>query len=407
MARFSYVARNGQGVEIRGEQDGADSASVADSLLRRALIPVTIQLKVQQSEGIQWASLFQRKLPLEELVVFARQMYSLTKAGVPLLGSIAGLAGASHSELMKATLMDLQQQLESGRTLSTAMAGHPKVFGRLFISMVHVGENTGQLEESFLQLVQYLEKEQETRRRLKSAVRYPSFVLLAIGIALTLMNTLVIPKFAEMFSHFNAELPWATRVLIAMSNLFVYHWYWLLLGLASLFFGVRYYLKTEKGRYNWDKRKLNLPIVGSIINRSTLERFSRSFAIMLKAGIPINQALTLVAGAVDNSFVASKVAEMRREIERGDTLLRCSRRSELFTPLVLQMIAVGDETGRVDELLMEAADYYEREVDYDLKTLTARIEPLLISCVAVMVLILALGIFTPMWDMMRAVRGGG
>ena len=406
MAKYSYLARNGQGHEVRGEQEAPDEGAVADMLLRRSLFPINIQLAQDKAEAFDLSSLFQGRIDLEELVVFARQMYALTKAGVPILGAIAGLAEASHSQLMKRTLTDLQEQLESGRTLSTAMSNHPKVFSRLFISLVHVGENTGQLEETFWQLVIYLDKEQETRRRMKSAVRYPTFVIFAIAIALILMNILVIPKFADMFAQFNAELPWATRLLIGMSNMFVNQWHWLLIGLTALVLGWRYYLGTEQGRMNWDKRKLRLPIIGSILNRSTLERFCRSFAIMLKAGIPINQALTLVAGAVDNSFVGHKVADMRREIERGDNLLRCSRRSELFTPLVLQMVAVGEETGRVDELLLEAADFYEREVDYDLKTLTARIEPILISCVAVMVLILALGIFTPMWDMMRAVRGG-
>lgn len=406
MARYSYLARNGQGQEIRGEQEASNEAAVADTLIRRSLIPVRIQPTEEKAESFDISKLFQRSIDLEELVVFARQMYALTKAGVPILGAIAGLAEASHSKLMKDTLTDLQEQLESGRTLSTAMSNHPKVFSRLFISLVHVGENTGQLEQTFWQLVVYLDKEQETRRRMRSAVRYPTFVIVAISIALTLLNILVIPKFAEMFAQFNAELPWATRFLIGMSDVFVHQWHWLLAGLTALVMGWRYYLGTEPGRMNWDKRKLRLPIIGSILNRSTLERFCRSFAIMLKAGIPINQALTLVAGAVDNSFVGQKVAEMRREIERGENLLRCSRRSELFTPLVLQMVAVGEETGRVDELLLEAADFYEREVDYDLKSLTARIEPILITCVALMVLVLALGIFTPMWDMMRAVRGG-
>lgn len=406
MAKYSYLARNPQGQEIRGEQEAPNESAVADILIRRALVPISIQQAQDQTESFDVATLFQRKVDLEELVIFARQMYALTKAGVPILGAIAGLAEASHSKMMQRTLSDLQEQLESGRTLSTAMSNHPRVFSRLFISMVHVGENTGQLEETFWQLVQYLEKEQETRRRMKSAVRYPTFVVVAISIAMTLLNILVIPKFAEMFANFNAELPLATRFLIGMSNLFVYHWYWLLLGLTAVILGLRYYLSTEQGRLNWDRRKLRLPIIGSILNRSTLERFSRSFSIMLKAGIPINQALTLVAGAVDNSFVGDKVAAMRRDIERGESLMRCSRRSELFTPLVLQMIAVGEETGRVDDLLLEAADFYEREVDYDLKSLTARIEPLLITCVAAMVLVLALGIFMPMWDMASVMRGG-
>ena len=169
--------------------------------------------------------------------------------------------------------------------------------------------------------------------------------------------------------------------------------------------GWRRWVATTKGRLTWHRWQLRLPIVGSIIERSLLARFARSFSMMLKAGVPLNTALTLVADAVDNAWMAGQIRDMRGGIERGESLLRTAGASGLFTPLVMQMIAVGEETGQVDELLHEAAEYYEREVDYDLKSLTARIEPILIGIVAVMVLVLALGIFTPMWDMMRAVRG--
>ncbi|MBD1391088.1 type II secretion system F family protein [Neiella sp. HB171785] len=406
MNRFSYQARNPQGQEVRGELEAVNQAAVADSLIRRSLVPIKIEQAPEKAANFDFKALFEKAVDLDEMVIFSRQMFALTKAGVPLLAAISGLAEASHSAQMKRTLDDLGEQLESGRTLSTAMAAHPKVFSRMYVSMVHVGENTGQLEETFFQLAQYLEKEQETRRRIKAAIRYPIFVIIAITIALVVLNIMVIPKFAEMFAQFNAELPWPTRFLIGMSDMFVNYWPLMLIVLILLIFGTRYYVNTDSGRLRWDRVKLRLPIIGSIISRSTLERYSRSFAIMLKAGVPINQALTLVGSAVDNAHMSERVAEMRREIERGESLLRTSRRSELFTPLVLQMVAVGEETGRIDELLLEAADYYEREVDFDLKSLTARIEPILITVVAVMVLILALGIFTPMWDMMRTVRGG-
>jgi MSHA biogenesis protein MshG len=286
------------------------------------------------------------------------------------------------------------------------MAEYPKVFSQLFVSIVHVGENTGQLEKAFLQLSQYLELEMDTRKRIKTAMRYPTFVILAIVIAMVILNIFVIPQFAEIFGRFNVELPLATRILIGTSSFFVNYWPLLLVLTIGSVFLVRWYVGTPKGRMLWDKTRLRLPVVGSVIERSLLARFSRSFAMMVGAGVPLNQALSLVASAVDNAFMAERIVEMRRGIERGESLLRNAISSELFTPLVLQMISVGEETGQVDELLTEAAEFYEREVDYDLKSLTARIEPILITVVAGMVLILALGIFTPMWDMMRAVRGG-
>jgi MSHA biogenesis protein MshG len=179
----------------------------------------------------------------------------------------------------------------------------------------------------------------------------------------------------------------------------------MLVGVLLAFFMIKQSLKTKQGRYQWDRRKVKIPIIGSIIERSILARFAHSFAIVIKAGVPMTTGLTLVAEAVDNSYMQDKITAMRQGIESGETLLRSAVASTLFTPLVLQMVAVGEETGRVDELLLEVGDYYEREVDYDLSTLTARIEPLLLVVVALMVLVLALGIFTPMWDMASAMQG--
>jgi MSHA biogenesis protein MshG len=315
------------------------------------------------------------------------------------------MADASTSTALKKALLEIGSQLEGGYTLSSALNQHPKIFGSLFVSLIHVGENTGQLEDSFLKLTSYLEREQATRKRIKTALRYPSMVAIALAAALVILNIFVIPTFANMFSKLGAELPLATRFLISSSNFFLNYWPYMLIACIAAFFALRQSLKTDKGRFIWDKRKIKLPIIGSIVERSILARFSHSFGIILKSGIPMTTGLTLVADAVDNSFMKEKIIAMRLSIESGESLLRSAVASTLFTPLVLQMIAVGEETGRVDELLKEVGDYYEREVDYDLSTLTARIEPLLLVVVAAMVLVLALGIFTPMWDMASAMQG--
>jgi MSHA biogenesis protein MshG len=208
-----------------------------------------------------------------------------------------------------------------------------------------------------------------------------------------------------MFESFGAELPLMTRILLSTSEFFITKWLYLLVGIMFLIIAISRYLGTENGRYKWDRAKLKLPVVGSIFERTLLGRFARSFSMMLVSGVPLTSALNLVADAVNNAFMADRILNMRRNIERGESLSRVASSSKMFTPLVLQMINVGDETGRVDELLAEVADFYEREVDYDLKSLTSKIEPILISVVAGMVLILALGIFTPMWDMMGAIKG--
>ncbi|MGU5762247.1 MSHA fimbrial biogenesis protein MshG [Aeromonas hydrophila] len=405
MSSFAYKGRDSQGNAVSGVVDAANEMAAAEQLMRRGVMPTELKPGKAKAAALDWSLLLERGVRLDELVVFSRQMYALTRAGIPILRAIAGLEESAHSKPLKRALHALGEELGNGRPLSSSMQAHPKVFSSLFVAIIHVGENTGQLEEAFLQLANYFELELETRKRIKTAMRYPSFVLIAIGIAMVILNIMVIPVFAGMFAKFGVELPLATRILLATSHFFVHYW-WVMLGvLLAMVFGWRRWVSTVKGKLTWHRWQLKLPIVGTIIERSLLARFARSFSMMLKAGVPLNTALSLVADAVDNAWMAGRIRDMRAGIERGESLLRTAGSSGLFTPLVMQMIAVGEETGQVDDLLHEAAEYYEREVDYDLKSLTARIEPILIGIVAVMVLILALGIFTPMWDMMRAVRG--
>ncbi|WP_429074271.1 MSHA fimbrial biogenesis protein MshG [Aeromonas hydrophila] len=405
MSSFAYKGRDSQGNAVSGVVEAATEMAAAEQLMRRGVMPTELKPGKAKAAALDWSLLLERGVRLDELVVFSRQMYALTRAGIPILRAIAGLEESAHSKPLKRALHALGEDLGNGRPLSSSMQAHPRVFSSLFVAIIHVGENTGQLEEAFLQLANYFELELETRKRIKTTMRYPSFVLIAIGIAMVILNIMVIPVFAGMFAKFGVELPLATRILLATSHFFVHYW-WVMLGvLLAMVFGWRRWVSTVKGKLTWHRWQLKLPIVGTIIERSLLARFARSFSMMLKAGVPLNTALSLVADAVDNAWMAGRIRDMRAGIERGESLLRTAGSSGLFTPLVMQMIAVGEETGQVDDLLHEAAEYYEREVDYDLKSLTARIEPILIGIVAVMVLILALGIFTPMWDMMRAVRG--
>ncbi|KXI30106.1 type II secretion system F family protein [Paraglaciecola hydrolytica] len=406
MAHFSYKARKASGELATGMLEASDASMVAQILAGRSFIPLEIKetkgTVKTESNGINF---FTPQIELEDLVIFARQMYSLAKSGIPILRAVKGLADTTSSKRMAAALQDVASQLERGRTLSSALNKHKKIFSQLFISIVHVGENTGKLDEAFLQLSFYLEREQETRKQLKAATRYPMFVIFAIVIAMVIMNLVVIPIFADMFTSLGAELPLMTRVLLATSEFFVTKWHYMLIVLILAIYLLKRYMQTAQGQYRWDRLKLRLPVVGSIFERTLLGRFSRSFSMMLVAGVPLTSALNLVAEAVNNSFMAERIITMRKSIEKGENLSRVAASSKLFTPLVLQMINVGEETGRVDELLGEAAEFYEREVDYDLKSLTAKIEPILIAIVAGMVLVLALGIFTPMWDMMGAFKG--
>ena len=407
MPSFIYTGRNADGDELNGDIDANDIHAAAKSLTNKRITPIKIVPKAakvssQSSTKVEKVHFLTPKVALADLIIFTRQMYSLTKAGIPIIRAVAGLSNTKSLRL-KMALLDVITSLEKGRSFSSALAQHPKIFNQLFVSVVHVGENTGQLDASFLQLSNYLEREQATRKQIKAATRYPLFVIVALVAAIIILNIFVIPVFAGMFSKFGADLPGMTLFLLGMSDFFINRWYVLVIGTIVLIFITKQYIDTQNGRLKWDHWKIKAPLIGSIVERSLLARFSRSFSMMLKAGVPLTTSLSLVADAVNNAYMGKAILGMRSRIEKGDSLTRVANGSGLFTPLVLQMISVGEETGRVDELLAEVSDFYEREVDYDLSSLTSKIEPILISIVAAMVLVLALGIFTPMWDMMGAV----
>ena len=401
MPLFEYKGRSKSGEPVNGQVEAGDQTVVANQLLGAGITPVLI-LEITPKQDILAdirKLLPPKKVNLDELILFSRQMYSLLKAGVPITRAINGLVDTTKNPTLRLVLKEMVDDLESGRPLSNSMAKYPKVFSSLFVSMLNVGENTGKLDESFLQMSRYLELEKDTRNRIKSAMRYPTFVIVAIVVAISIINLFVIPAFSKMFASFGADLPWATQVLVGMSAFFVNWWPAMLAAVVIAVVGTKRYIDTDDGHLKWDRSKLHLPVVGSIIMRATLARFARSFAMASHSGVPLLQALNAVSRAVDNVFVGAKITSMREGIERGDSLSRTARQTELFTPLVLQMIAVGEETGAVDDLLLEVAEYYEREVDYELKYLSDSIEPILIIVVGILVLILALGVFLPMWEL--------
>jgi MSHA biogenesis protein MshG len=299
-------------------------------------------------------------------------------------------------------LQDLRESLDSGRELSTSMRRHPTIFSPFYVSMVQVGEMTGMLDETFIRLYAHLEFEKVMRENIKSALRYPTFVVIAISIAIVVVNIFVIPAFIKVFEGFHTELPFMTRLLIGSSNFFVHFWPLLIALIVGAIVAFRSYINTVDGKYNWDKYKFQIPIAGKIILKSTLARFARSFALSMKSGIPILQGLNAVALVVDNDFMRTRVEQMRDSVERGESILRTAITANVFNPVVLQMIAVGEETGDLDGLMFEVAGMYEQEVEYEVKSLSAQIEPIMIVALGILVLILALGIFLPMWDLGKA-----
>ncbi len=388
--------------------EGATPEAVASQLLATGVVPVRIAPVEEDGEeapSLPLAILTER-VSAEDRIVFCRHMYRLSKAGIPIVRAMNGLADSTRNRAFARILRAVCESLRSGHELSDALALHPRVFSTLFVAVIRVGENTGRLEEAFGQIGSYLELDRETRKRIKAATRYPKLVLLAIGAAMVLINLFVIPSFVKTFEGLGAELPWATRVLIATSNFTVAHWHHLLLLGLGAAVAVRLWLRTSDGRLRWHRAKLRIPIVGSIVERATLARYARSFAMTFTAGVPVIQTLQIVARAVDNDWIASGIRAMQSGIERGETLARAAAASGLFDPLMLQMIAVGEESGALGDMHREVAETYESEVDYDLKRLSDNLEPLLIVGIGAVVLVLALGVYLPMWDLATAVKSG-
>ena len=405
MPYFNFKGRNARGELITGSLEGADAGVIADQLMNTGVTPVDISSS-QRIAGTDvpqwWRRLNRQKVSLLDLMLFSRQMYTLLKAGVPILKALAGLQESAVNPTMIEVIKDIRVSLDSGRELSASMRRHPDVFSFFYVSLIRVGEMTGQLENVFLRLYNHLEFEKQIRESIRAAIRYPMFVVFAMSGAIVIVNLFVIPAFAKVYAGFKAELPLLTKLLVGFSNLMVETWYLQLAVIVAAVFGFRAWIATPSGKYNWDRFKLKIPIAGKIILKATLARFARSFSLALQSGVPVVQALSTVAQVVDNDYIGQRIEQMRDGVERGESVLRTAVAAGIFTTVVLQMIAVGDETGELDSLLREVADLYENDVEYEVKTLSQQIEPILIVGLGGLVLILALGVFLPIWDLGKA-----
>jgi len=308
---------------------------------------------------------------------------------------------------LKTALVEVITSLESGRDLATSLRAHPRIFSSLFVNLIEIGEASGTLDVAFQRLYEYLSMDQDVHDRVKSAMRYPIIVLIAVTIALSIITVFVIPNFAPIFRALGDNIPLPTRIIMGASDFAINYWMYVLGAFAVMAVAAATYVKSESGRLRWDRLKLSIPVTGIIVRNAALSRITRSLAVSLSAGLPINETLRTVSASIGNSWLGQKMSLLSTGIERGESLSNTAAHSKLFTPLILQMIALGEETGALPELLEESSDYYKREVDYDLENLSAALEPILIVLVGVVVLVLALGVFLPMWDMIAQARAGG
>ncbi|MFM7274518.1 MAG: type II secretion system F family protein [Gammaproteobacteria bacterium] len=401
MTSYRYRGRGRRGDLLEGALEAASPELVARQLVNSGITPIEIRESREQESTLEMLRRLRGPVApdLSELVMLSRQMYTLMRAGVPLNQALAGLAKSNRNLMLREALDNIRSTVEGGRELSGALAMYPKIFSSLYVNTVRIGENTGRLDECFLRLSEYLERERDTRERVKSAMRYPAFVVAAITIAIGVINVVVIPQFASVFARAKVELPLATKILIGTSDFFVAWWPAMVLAAAGAAVWFANWRRTEAGAYRWDGMKLRIPIVGDILYRATLGRFARGFSMALSAGVPLTQALSIMSQAVDNEWIGERIRNVRNGVERGESLARTATATGMFTPLVLQMMTVGEEAGAIDAMLAEVAGFYEREVDYDIRNLTQTIEPLLIAVLAGMVLVFALGVFLPLWDL--------
>lgn len=410
MASYAWKGRDPRGDLVEGVSDAPSDAAVADQLLAIGVSPVSIaphSNAFASSPANVWEALRAPPVTDEDLLLLSRQLYTLQKAGVPLLRSLAGLQASTAKRTVATVLADLRASLDQGRELATAMARHPKVFNSFYVAMVRVGELTGRLTESFQRLAEHIEFELDVRGRIKQALRYPTTVMIAIFIAMVVINIFVIPTFANVFAQFKTELPLMTRVLLGVSAFTVKYWLLMLAAGMGAVWALKAWLATPEGRYTWDKWLLKLPVAGPIVLKGTLARFARSFAMAERSGVPVSMAMTVSARTLDNAFIRQRIEQMRDGIERGESLSRSAAAAGVFTPIVLQMMAVGEETGELDSLLLEIAAMYERETGYEIKGLSASLEPLLLTIIGALVLVLALGVFLPLWSLGGAATGRG
>ena len=404
MPSFSFEMLADDGQRRSGRREAASASALAQELAGQGgtilgIRPAEETFEQNSKSAGGFSIQLGAAVSIDELIVFSHQVTTLVKAGISLVRAIRGLSESTSNDRFAGILGDVAGDLEAGNDLASALGKHPKTFDDLYVSVIHVGEQTGNLEQAFRQISSYLELERETIKRVKSATRYPMFVLIAISAAIVLLNVYVIPAFANVFAKYQAELPWQTQAILGVSDFFTSNGPLLVVALVAAIYGFRRYVATPGGRLRWDGLKLRIPILGSIFLRINLARFCQTFAMVLQAGLPVTQGLHVVGSAVGNEYMAERIRNMKQGIERGESISRTAKDADLFPPVVLQMIAVGEETGAVDELLSQAAGFYEEEIDFELKGLTEAIEPLLIIAIAGMVLVLALGVFLPLWDL--------
>ncbi len=400
MPTFKYRVRDRSGKAMTGTIEASTIEMAGNHLYQTGYFPISIEEK-PASVSINLSDLWKRfqKVKLEELIVFSQQLSTLYKAGLPLLQGLKGLRDQTVNQRFKEILEEIGLQVEGGNTLFGAMSKYPDVFSVIYVNMIRAGETSGRLGESLDRYATLADRELRTRQRVKETTRYPKIVIFSVIIAFFVLLVFVIPRFVQVFAQFNTPLPLPTRMMIGINYLFHNYWYLLLSAIVFIPILLNRYIRTEKGRVFWDRLKTRIPGFGRLFLIAALSRFAHTFVMLNKSGIPILQTLEITSTTINNVVISQSIEEIGREVREGRSLADAMKESGRFTPLVIQMVAVGESTGTLDEMLVRITEYYDLDLENAIKKMTTYIEPALTLFMGVVVLFLALAVFLPWWNM--------
>ncbi|MBI5603710.1 MAG: type II secretion system F family protein [Deltaproteobacteria bacterium] len=422
MPQYFYKARDRGGKLITGQMEGPSRADVAGRVGMMGYVPVFIQEKDGKSvtgpmgskeaagSGQDLSTVlldFFRKVKPDELLFFTRQLATIIRAGIPITTGLSILAEQAKNPTLSSAVQDILDRVKEGDPLSDALARHPKIFSEIYIHMVRAGEASGKLEEVLNRIGSFLEYDIETKARIKSATRYPKMVFGALIGAFLFAIYFIIPKFMGMFQSFKSALPLPTRMMLGLHYIFSNYWY-LIFGTIGALIGLfQWYVRTETGRFQWDIVKIRIPVMGPVFLKIAMSHFTRMFVTLNRSGLPMLQTLEISASTVGNVYIAGIITSIQQSVKDGGTLSEKMKDKTIFPPLVYQMFAVGESSGTLDDILEKVSDFYDKEVDNSIKTLSSLIEPIMIVFMGAMMLFLALAVFMPMWDMAKMAKGGG
>ncbi|MFZ1072617.1 MAG: type II secretion system F family protein [Verrucomicrobiia bacterium] len=403
MPSFAYTAREtATGREIRNSVEAATEQAAIAALLNRNLLVVSIQEKVSRKGRTQGG-----KVSLADLVMFTRQLATMVDAGIAIVQSLQALADQTANKVMRDTIRDVCTRVEGGESFSEALQKHPKAFNRLYISMVAAGEKGGLLSEILARLATYLENSDRLRKKVKTALMYPTAVTVVAICITTFLLVKVVPTFKEIYSGFGAQLPGPTQIMMDLSDLVKNYLILLVAGAGLLVWGWFYFIKTKSGREFWDGRRIKLPVFGVIAHKICLARFTRTLASLVRSGVPILEVLQIVSQTVGNVVMEKAIKTAAIDIERGEGISAALGKNPIFPTMVIRMISAGEQTGNIDNMLERVANFLDEEIESTLSGLMSLIEPMLIVFLGVVIGGMVICMFLPIFNLANIVNGNG